>query len=62
MLPPAQPRMAARLDHRWHLRMVMAKRSMFAAIDLIDPLAQRGIRLSYCQFYRLVVSASSGWA
>jgi DNA-binding Xre family transcriptional regulator len=47
--------MARKLDYRWHLRRVMADRGMFATTDLIDPLAQRGIRLSSSQTYRLVV-------
>jgi DNA-binding Xre family transcriptional regulator len=47
--------MAAKLDYRWHLRQVMANRGMFATTDLIEPLAQRGIRLSSSQVYRLVV-------
>ena len=47
--------MAARLDYRWHLRQVMARRGMFATTDLIGPLAQREIRLSPSQVYRLVV-------
>jgi DNA-binding Xre family transcriptional regulator len=46
--------MAAKLDYRWHLRTVMAKRGMFATTDLIGPLGQRGIRLSSSQVYRLV--------
>ena len=46
--------MAAKLDYRWHLRQVMAARGMFATTDLIGPLAQRGIRLSASQVYRLV--------
>jgi DNA-binding Xre family transcriptional regulator len=46
--------MAAKLDYRWHLRKVMADRGMFATTDLIAPLAQRGIRLSSSQIYRLV--------
>ena len=46
--------MAAKLDYRWHLRKVMADRGMFATTDLIGPLAQRGIRLSSSQVYRLV--------
>jgi hypothetical protein len=33
----------------------MASRGMFQTTDLIDPLAQRGIRLSSSQVYRLVV-------
>jgi DNA-binding Xre family transcriptional regulator len=44
-----------RLDYRWHLRQVMASRGMFATTDLLEPLAQRGIRLSSSQVYRLVV-------
>jgi DNA-binding Xre family transcriptional regulator len=47
--------MAARLDYRWHLRQVMASRGMFQTTDLIGPLAQREIRLSSSQVYRLVV-------
>ncbi len=47
--------MARKLDYRWHLRQVMASRSMFATTDLIEPLAQRGIHLSSSQVYRLVV-------
>src|SRR6266508_2093030 len=47
--------MARKLDYRWHLRQVMAARGMFATTDLIEPLAQRGIRLSSSQVYRLVV-------
>ena len=46
--------MARRLDYRWKLRQVMAGRGMFATTDLIGPLAQRGIRLSSSQVYRLV--------
>ncbi len=43
------------LDYRWHLRQVMATRGMFATTDLLGPLADRGIRLSSSQIYRLVV-------
>ena len=46
--------MTAKLDYRWHLRQVMAGRGMFATTDLIGPLADRGIRLSSSQVYRLV--------
>jgi DNA-binding Xre family transcriptional regulator len=46
--------MTAKLDYRWHLRQVMATRGMFATTELIGPLAQRGIRLSPSQVYRLV--------
>ena len=47
--------MVRRLDYRWNLRQVMAGREMFQTTDLIEPLAQRGIRLSSSQVYRLVV-------
>jgi DNA-binding Xre family transcriptional regulator len=33
----------------------MASREMFQTTDLMEPLAQRGIRLSSSQVYRLVV-------
>src|SRR5215472_5336588 len=46
--------MAAKLDYRWHLRRVMASRGMFATTDLIGPLAERGVRLSPSQVYRMV--------
>jgi DNA-binding Xre family transcriptional regulator len=45
--------MTRRLDYRWNLRQVMAGRGMFATTDLISPLAERGIRLSSSQVYRL---------
>jgi DNA-binding Xre family transcriptional regulator len=47
--------MAAKLGYRWHLRQVMAARGMFSTTDLIAPLAERGIKLSSSQVYRLVV-------
>jgi DNA-binding Xre family transcriptional regulator len=46
--------MAGKLDYRWNLRQVMAARGMFATTDLIPLLAERGIRLSSSQVYRLV--------
>ena len=46
--------MARKLDYRWNLRQVMASRGMFATTDLAGPLAQRGIKLSSSQVYRLV--------
>jgi DNA-binding Xre family transcriptional regulator len=46
--------MPRRLGYRWNLRQVMAGRGMFATTDLISPLAERGIRLSSSQVYRLV--------
>jgi len=45
----------AKLDYRWHLRQVMARREMFSTTDLIGPLQERGIKLSPSQVYRLVV-------
>ena len=47
--------MAGRLDYRWHLRRVMAEREMFSTTDLLGPLAERGVKLSTSQVYRLVV-------
>jgi DNA-binding Xre family transcriptional regulator len=47
--------MDKKLDYRWHLRRVMAERNMFSTTDLLGPLAERGIRLSTSQVYRLVV-------
>jgi DNA-binding Xre family transcriptional regulator len=47
--------MTAKLDYRWHLRQVMATRGMFQTTDLLNPLADRGIKLSSSQVYRLVV-------
>ncbi len=46
---------ARKLDYRWNLRQVMAGRGLFATTDLIGPLAERGVRLSSSQVYRLVV-------
>ncbi|MCL2586385.1 MAG: helix-turn-helix transcriptional regulator [Streptosporangiales bacterium] len=42
------------LDYKWNLRQVMAGREMFQTTDLIGPLADRKIRLSSSQVYRLV--------
>ena len=47
--------MSRKLDYRWNLRQVMASREMFQTTDLMEPLAQREIRLSSSQVYRLVV-------
>ena len=46
--------MTRKLDYRWNLRQVMASRGLFATTDLAGPLAQRGIKLSSSQVYRLV--------
>jgi DNA-binding Xre family transcriptional regulator len=40
--------------YRWHLRRVMADHGMFATTELVPCLAERGIRLSREQVYRLV--------
>jgi DNA-binding Xre family transcriptional regulator len=47
--------MSRKLDYRWNLRQVMATRGMFQTTDLLEPLAQRHIRLSSSQVYRIVV-------
>ena len=46
--------MTRKLDYRWNLRQVMASRGMFQTTDLTGPLADREIRLSSSQVYRLV--------
>jgi DNA-binding Xre family transcriptional regulator len=46
--------MARELDYRWNLRQVMAARGMFQTTDLAPLLAERKIRLSSSQVYRLV--------
>jgi len=39
---------------RWHLRERMAAAGMWKTTDLVAPLAERGVRLSREQVYRLV--------
>jgi len=46
--------MTARLDYTWRLREVMASRGLFQTTQLRPRLAERGIRLSDSQVYRLV--------
>lgn len=46
--------MAAKLDYTWKLREVMATRGLFQTTQLRPRLADRGIRLSDSQVYRLV--------
>jgi DNA-binding Xre family transcriptional regulator len=46
--------MTAKTGYRWHLRQVMADHGMFATTELVPCLAERGIRLSREQVYRLV--------
>jgi len=45
---------APTVTYRWHLRMVMAERGMFATSDLVPLLGARGVTLSREQVYRLV--------
>lgn len=46
--------MTAKTGYLWHLRRVMADHGMFATTELVPHLAERGIRLSREQVYRLV--------
>jgi DNA-binding Xre family transcriptional regulator len=46
--------MTAKPGYLWHLRRVMADHGMFATTELVPRLAERGIRLSREQVYRLV--------
>jgi DNA-binding Xre family transcriptional regulator len=39
---------------RWHLRLRMAEKDMFATSDLVPLLAERGVHLSREQVFRLV--------
>ncbi|MGA3221519.1 MAG: helix-turn-helix transcriptional regulator [Acidimicrobiales bacterium] len=43
-----------KVSYRWHLRMRMAERGMYATSDLLPLLAERGVVLSREQVYRLV--------
>src|SRR6478609_9880877 len=46
--------MTAHLDYRWHLRELMAQAGMHSTSAMGPLLADRGIRLSSSQVYRLV--------
>ena len=46
--------MTAKLDYAWKLREVMATRGLFQTTHLRPKLAERGVRLSDSQVYRLV--------
>jgi len=46
--------MTRKPGYRWNLRQVMAARGMFQTTDLAGPLAERQVRLSSSQVYRLV--------
>jgi DNA-binding Xre family transcriptional regulator len=45
---------AKNVSYRWHLRVLMAERGMYATSDLVPLLAERGVVLSREQVYRLV--------
>lgn len=47
--------MTRQVGYHWHLRRLMAERGMFVTTDLVPLLAERGVRLSREQVYRLVV-------
>ncbi len=44
----------AERDYEWRLRLVMAKRGMFATKELEAALSERGVALSHSQVWRLV--------
>ena len=46
--------MTRKMGIRWHLRLRMAEKGMFATSDLVPLLAERGVHLSREQVFRLV--------
>jgi DNA-binding Xre family transcriptional regulator len=44
------------MGYVWHLRLRMAERGMFQTSELVPMLAERGVRLSREQVYRLVTA------
>lgn len=46
--------MTSKVGYHWHLRRLMAERGLFATTELRPLLAERGVRLSREQVYRLV--------
>ncbi len=42
------------MGYQWQLRQLMAERQMFQTSDLVPLLAERGVKLSREQVYRLV--------
>ncbi len=46
--------MARRLSFHWHLRRLMAAHEMWKTTELAPLLAERGVKLSSTQVYRLV--------
>ena len=47
--------MSGTVGYHWHLRRLMAAHGLFQTTQLVPLLAQRGVRLSREQVYRLVV-------
>jgi len=45
--------MARTPGYRWHLRRLMAEKDMYATTQLVPLLAERGVKLSREQVYRL---------
>lgn len=45
--------MIKKMGYQWHLRQLMAAKGMFATTDLVPLLAERGVKLSREQVYRL---------
>ena len=46
--------MIKKMGYQWQLRQLMADRQMFQTSDLVPLLAERGVKLSREQVYRLV--------
>lgn len=46
----------AERDYEWRLRLLMAKRGMFATKELEAALRERGVALSHSQVWRLVTA------
>ena len=51
---PTANKSGAGIGYVWHLRRLMADHGMFATTELVPLLAQRGVRRSREQVYRLV--------
>jgi DNA-binding Xre family transcriptional regulator len=47
-------RVPARLDYEWRLRQLLAERGIYSSAELTPLLAERGVRLSESQVWRLV--------
>jgi DNA-binding Xre family transcriptional regulator len=46
-------RVRRKVGYHWHLRRLMAERGLFQTTELVPLLAERGVRLSREQVYRL---------